>query len=148
MRVTLRTRKPIDQLQPEDLAAFPIWEFANDEEGTEEQDETWVRPIKAKVVGPDLYSLSVAANFRTASGQVIAGFVGVTTAGEFEFGHGVLLHDREYIFVPSSEYSDAKKERKNVLSALRMNERQVFPLVFTLRVPIEGETVLRGGEFK
>lgn len=36
--------KPIDQLQPSDIELYPIWEFSLDEEGDEEQDETWVRP--------------------------------------------------------------------------------------------------------
>lgn len=42
---TLKTRKPVDQLLPEDLDAFPVWEFATDEEGVPERDETWVRPV-------------------------------------------------------------------------------------------------------
>lgn len=33
MAVTLKTRKPIDKLRPADLRAYPIWEFADDEEG-------------------------------------------------------------------------------------------------------------------
>ena len=41
-----RTRsKPVDQLTPADLARHPVWEYANDEEGAEGQDETWVRPV-------------------------------------------------------------------------------------------------------
>ena len=57
------TRKPIDQLTPEDLEAFPIWEFATDEEEDDERDETWVRPVDAAFIEPDQYSLSVAADF-------------------------------------------------------------------------------------
>jgi hypothetical protein len=147
MRPSLRTRKPINQLQPEDLAAFPIWEFATDEEGNEEQDETWVRPVESKSVGPHLYSLSVAAEFQTASGQAITGFVGVTTAEAFEFGHGVLLHQGKYIFVPSAEYPHAKKEHKVIALALGMEESQVFPLKFALRVVVQGEATFRRGEF-
>ena len=147
MRPSLKTRKPIDELKPEDLIAFPIWEFASDEEGDEEQDETWVRPHPAKMMGPDLYALSVAADFLASSGQTFPGFVGVTTAGDLEFGHGVLLHENDHIFVPSAEYPQAKKERKAVAAALRMKESQVFPLRYTLRVLLQGEVALRHGEF-
>jgi hypothetical protein len=44
MPATLKTRKPVDKLTVGDLVAFPIWEFASDEESVEGQDETWVRP--------------------------------------------------------------------------------------------------------
>lgn len=37
-------RKQVGDLRPEDLARFPIWEFALDEEGEEGQDEETVRP--------------------------------------------------------------------------------------------------------
>jgi hypothetical protein len=147
MNPSLQTRKPVDELQPEDLEAFRIWEFALDEEEIEEQDETWVRPVPGNVVGLDLYSLTVAATFRTASGEAISGAVGVTTADEFEFGHGVLLHEGKYIFVPSAEFPGAKKERKAVALALGMPVNQVFPLKFTLRALVEGETIFRHGEF-
>ena len=147
MSPSKRTRKPVDQLKPEDFVDFPIWEFADDEEGVEGQDETWVRPHARKVVGKDLYSLSVAADFVAASGKVLAGFVGVTTAEAFEVGHGVIFHEGNYIFVPSAEYPGATEERKAVAGALGMKEAQVFPLKYTLRVLLKGETALRCGVF-
>jgi hypothetical protein len=39
-----RIRKQVGDLQPDDLARFPIWEFALDEEGEEGQDEETVKP--------------------------------------------------------------------------------------------------------
>lgn len=146
MPISLETRKPIDELRPEDLAAFPIWEFASDEEENEEQDETWVRPVSAKAIGPDLYSLSVAADFHTASGQVLGGFVGVTTAEEFECSHGVLLHAGNYLFIPSGEFEVA--ERSAFANALGMETAQVFPLRFSLKVLVQGESTARAGEFQ
>jgi hypothetical protein len=148
MQVTLNTRKPIDELEPEDFAHFPIWEFATDEEENEDQDETWVRPLATRVIEPDCYALSVAARFEAASGMSLFGFVDVTTANEFEFGHGVLLHNDEYIFVPSSDYYDAKKDRKIVASSLQSKVSEVFPLKFTLLVNVSGEKLPRKGEFK
>jgi hypothetical protein len=50
MSKSIKICKSVDQLQPEDIELYPIWEFALDEEGNDEQDETWVRPIFSKVV--------------------------------------------------------------------------------------------------
>jgi hypothetical protein len=59
---TLKTRKPVDELLAEDLDAFPVWEFATDDEGAPERDETWVRPVRA-------------AHVRDFSGRLVATFV-------------------------------------------------------------------------
>src|SRR5271157_1145792 len=37
---------PVEQLTPEDLKAFPVWEYDLDGETIEGQDETWVRPVE------------------------------------------------------------------------------------------------------
>src|ERR1700755_1580411 len=101
MAATIATRKPIDQITVPDLVDFPIWEFCLDEEGLEGMDETWVRPLAAAAVPNEAYSLSVAAEFETASGLRVNGLIGVTTAGgEVEIAYPVLLFDGKYLFVP------------------------------------------------
>ena len=103
MAATLATRKPIDQITVADLVDFPIWEFCLDEEGVEGMDETWVRPLAAAAVPNGAYSLSVAAEFETASGLRVNGLIGVTTAeGEVEIAYPVLLFNGKYLFVPES----------------------------------------------
>lgn len=37
--------KPMDEVTLEDMLQYPIWVFALDEEGKEEQDETWLKPV-------------------------------------------------------------------------------------------------------
>src|SRR3954465_5510483 len=92
MAATLATRKPIDQITVTDLVDFPIWEFCLDEEGIDGMDETGVRPLPAAAAPKEAYSLSVAAEFQTASGLRVDGFIGVTTiAGEVEISQAVLL---------------------------------------------------------
>ena len=142
-RPTLDTRKPIDRLTADDLLAFPIWEFATDEEDIEGRDETWVRPVDARTVRKGLWSLSVAADFRTHSGTPIPGFVGVTTANGVELDHGVLLPDGQYVFV---DVSDARG-RASTARALALSEQETFPMTFTLRVHINREKDLRTGSF-
>jgi hypothetical protein len=39
-------RKPVGLLTADDLVAFPVWEYINDDAGGGgDQDETWVRPV-------------------------------------------------------------------------------------------------------
>ena len=150
MAATIATRKPIDQITVPDLVEFPIWEFCLDEEGVEGMDETWVRPLAAAAVPNGAYSLSVAAEFETASGLRVNGLVGVTTAGEVEISQAVLLFGRKYLFVPDQQDMriDAlgeadKKLRAAVTDALGTSP--VFPLRYRLNVLIEGEASHREG---
>lgn len=147
MRPTLRTRKPIDQLRPEDLNVFPIWEFATDEEDVEGRDETWVRPLRTKVVPADSYSLSVAATFKLACERELPGFVGVSTVDGVELDHAVLLPPKDYVFVPSADYWNAKVDYRKAATSLGLRLKEVFPLRFTLAVVIEGEVAVRSGEY-
>jgi hypothetical protein len=148
MAATLATRKPIDQITVADLVDFPIWEFCLDEEGVEGMDETWVRPLAAVAVPNGAYSLSVAAEFETASGLRVNGLIGVTTAeGEVEIAYPVLLFDGKYLFVPSQHDMqigpDDEKLRRAVVDAL--GPSPVFPLRYRLSVSIEGEASHREG---
>ena len=148
MAATIATRKPIDQITVADLVDFPIWEFCLDEEGVEGMDETWVRPLAAAAVPNGAYSLSVAAEFETASGLRVNGLIGVTTAeGEVEIAYPVLLFDGKYLFVPSQHDMqigpDDEKLRRAVVDAL--GPSPVFPLRYRLSVPIEGEASHREG---
>lgn len=138
---TLKTRKPIDELVPGDLTAFPIWEFASDEECEPGRDETWVRPVKSRVIERGNHSLSVAADFVTASGRKLVGFMSVSTAHLVDIDLPVLLASGKYIFVKQAD----PERRKAVALALGMAETEVFPLEFQLRVLLEGEAVPRRG---
>ena len=150
MAATIATRKPIDQITVADLVDFPIWEFCLDEEGVEGMDETWVRPLAAAAVPNGAYSLSVAAEFETASGLRANGLVGVTTAGEVEISQAVLLFGGKYLFVPDKQdmridalREDDEKLRAAVADALGTSP--VFPLRYQLSVLIEGEASHREG---
>ncbi|MDN3578294.1 hypothetical protein QWZ03_16115 [Chitinimonas viridis] len=145
MAITLSTRKPIDTLGPEDLQAFPIWEFAEDEEGADEQDETWVRPLNAASIPLARYALSAAATFQTVSGQIIKGFIGISTDEEIDISHGILLHEGKYLYIPPKQ---DRQDRRRFLEALQLKEAQVFPVTFTLHVRVAGESGLRQGEIR
>lgn len=151
---TPETRKPVDQLTPEDFAAFPIWEFALDEEASEtepEQDETWVRPVDAPAVPVDAYSLLVAADFTTASGQPLQGFVGVTTAGGLQIAQPIVLANGRYLpYLPAAAASLQSKPHAGEWLAAQVGlpVAELFPLRYTLRAVIDGEAAPRSGNFE
>lgn len=143
---TLETRKPIDRLTRGDLSTFPVWEFALDEEGIEGRDETWVRPLDTQVVPRGQYSLQVATDFTVACGRTYGGFIDVTTAEEpIEICGGVILDGSDYLVIPSPEMFDYTKARAEFLSRLGLSESEMFPISYTLRVPVEGEQARRAG---
>jgi len=97
MTPSKRTRKPACDLTEDDMRAFPIWEYALDEEGVEEQDESWVRPVSAKKVPAKAYSQLVSAIFKIPSGEVYPGYMVVSPAesSAHELDHsGGALHYR------------------------------------------------------
>src|SRR5579883_1996308 len=148
MAATIATRKPIDQITVADLVEFPIWEFCLDEESVEGMDETWVRPLAAAAVPYGAYSLSVAAEFETASGLRVNGLVGVTTAGgEVEISHAVLLFDGKYLFVPGKHDMRIDEHDAKLRSAIAdaLGTSPVFPLRYRLGASIEGEAFPREG---
>ncbi|HKW85789.1 MAG TPA: hypothetical protein VJM82_01825 [Nitrospiraceae bacterium] len=147
MTVDLATRKPTDRLTMDDLKAFPMWEFCLDEEDVEEQDETWVRPLDAKTVPLGAFSLSVAADFVAANGVQYEGLVDVSTGPDgIEFANiAVLLVGGRYLPVPENEAGFATDMRRKFSSIVGGIEETVFPLTFSLRIPIEGETERRRG---
>ena len=142
MKPTLDTRKPIEQITLEDLDTFPIWEFASDEEGEPDHDETWIRPVLAQKVPGDEYSQIVAATFGSDPSSSLAGFMVVSTAEQpVELSPGAIVTDKGYHFIPAPQMFCAERERATLTETLGIR----FPLAYRLLVIIEGEAELREG---
>ena len=149
MTTTLRTRKPVDSLKLSDLDAFPVWEYATDEEGEDEdQDETWVRPRKSHIIPLDAYSLSVSARFTAANGKEYRGIVDVTTAEGFEVSSAAILAKGRYVFIPEPGYDGAKRDIKQAAKDLGLKLRELLPLKFELLASLKGESTKRGGTYE
>jgi hypothetical protein len=132
MPTTLRTRKPVDQLTVKDLEAFPVWEYALDEEGTEGMDETWVKPIDTQVVPADSFSLMVASVVKLANGSVYPGVVHCDTAPTFRPQHLALLTTGGRILLdlnPTFGLSELQ-------SLLGLKQDAAVPIEFATRVPL------------
>jgi hypothetical protein len=137
MAVTLATRKPVTELTPGDLAAFPVWEFARGEESALGRDETWVRPVSARRVPRDRSSLQVATEFRAAGGQFYPGFCIVTTArGDVEIVAAIILHGGGYLLADDPE---------ELLARTGLATAELLPITYRLLVPIDGESAPRSG---
>ena len=147
MKPNRNTRKPIDKLSLADISAFPIWEFATDEEGVAGQDETWVRPLAAQEVPLDAYSLSVAADFTTPAGKAFRGIVGVNTSGEYEAVHAAVITKDGYVFIPWPAFDTALNEARSAAKQLGLNESELFPLKYRLAVRVQGEAIPRKGVY-
>ena len=151
MNAAPRPRKPIDELSPDDLYAFPIWRFLTDdgdESLADDEDETWVTPLDLDHVPANAYALSVAATFTTPQGRELSGIVQVdTTPGTVEVGHAALLVDGEYLFLPGVDYRDADSDYERAASALGLTHDALFPLAYRLAVPVGNGTERFTGTF-
>ena len=79
-------RKQVADLRPDDLARFPIWEFALDEEGEEGQDEETVRPRPdLDRADPSEGMFVVRAEFVSADGTRFDGYVSPDEAADVSF---------------------------------------------------------------
>jgi len=147
MKPSLETRKPIDQLRIVDVETFPVWEFTSDEEGHNDRDETWVRPVQVRHISSNAYSLSVFASFTAPSGVEYKGIVGVSTAEGFEPLHAAVLTEENYFFIPWPGMASAPKFARDTAKDLGLKPKDLFPLAYRLAVPVEGETLLREGVY-
>jgi hypothetical protein len=144
MSINLNTRKSIDKITIEDLEQFPIWEFALDDE---EQDETYIRPINSRVVPLNNYSMSIYTFFTTASNMEIKGIIEVSTDDGIELGHGALIFNHNYIFIPNNNFNQSTEEYQEIANLMGFSYDKVFPLKFKLAVPIEGNNNIIEGTF-
>jgi hypothetical protein len=146
MEITLQTRKPVEALTREDLDAFTIWEFALGEEGDEEQDETWIRPLERATIPREADSLSVAADFVTADGTLFVGIVALSTDEGIAFEGASLLADGAYIYAAHGEKTPLRY-KTSTASELGKPPAGIYPLRFTLRALLDGEAAPRSGIF-
>ena len=140
-----KVRKPVFKLELEDLDLSPIWEFALDEEGEPDQDETTVRPYPCPgALAPADGMFVVRARFQLADGTTMSGYVTppvqdddglgtlqpiiVTAAGQVAFWHG--MH------VPTPEEIGESYRRLG-----KSSPDQVFPIRFESVVEIVGGAV-------
>ena len=150
MDTTLATRKPIDHLTLQDLDAFPIWEFASDEEAMPGRNETWVRPVDSNVVPLHADGPCVSAEFALANGKVLRGIaVPDLLFGTKEITSAYIIANGCYLSVPVRSTANlaaaflADSRLKSLLQGLDLTAEEVFPIQCHLHAPVENETIPR-----
>ena len=132
-------RKPANELMPADLEQFPVWEWASDEEGEEDQDETTVRPVRLDRLVRTDKSYIVKADFTLADGTV---FVGVFTSAKHMpetvgWLHPVIFTEQGQVLF----YYGVRKPTPQVIlqnyQRLGKSASEVFPIEFHALVGVE-----------
>jgi len=138
MNPTPQTSKPIDALTSEDLDAFMVWEYG--------EDDSRVRPLGVSTIPRDTSALSVAADFVTADGTPFVGIVALSTGEAIGFDGASLLTGGTCIQAAQGEKTPL---RYKTLTASQLGKppAHIYPLRFTLRAKLDGEAAARSGIF-
>ncbi len=131
------TRKPVYRLTPHDLAAFPVWEYADDEEGLPGRDETWMRPVLSLPVS-DLTNRVVAVPVALSAGQtLLAAMSNVNLDDPSDHEHflviGLYRQDGEKFVL--ARYHDHERQQQGpqqLADFLGLSMDAVFPIAYDL----------------
>ena len=137
--------KPIDELVRADLHAFPLWEYATDAE--EECDETCVRPVERATIpsSHDYVVYHVVCDVVSAHGANYIGFMSLCN-GELHDDAPVVVGAQrgEYFCIESAPQ---RRQRAAFEAVFGVEHAALFPLRWTLRLRVEGETAYRSGRY-
>lgn len=133
MAINLATRKLVHKVTREDLAAFPVWEWAIDEEDAKDRDESYIRPTAHLSIPVGSFAqFIVAADAKLRDGSTLPAVVEVTVNGKTKSFEplSVLLLDRHLDFVGVETTRLLSRYTKVVDN---------YPVRWELRVSIHGE---------
>jgi len=140
----MKIRKPVNELTLDDLKKYPAWEYALDEEGEEDQDETTVRPYEyAGKLDPAVDNCMVRASFVLADGTEMIGLITLPTPED-----GGLDRMQPAIVTPNGLVGfwcgifEPGERKAGYYRMLGRPAHQVFPLRFTSDVDCEGSPIL------
>jgi hypothetical protein len=140
----LQARRQIYQLTPDDLEAFPIWEFKLDEKAEGSQDELTVRPCRVSgPLDPAERMFIVRAVFTLFDGSRRCGYL--TPPGRGDAGIGTLqpiivTAQGQVRFWCGTSVPGPKRLAQNY-QLLGKEAKQVFPLRFHSDVELAGGPV-------
>lgn len=140
MTSNLSTRKTVYQVTREDFMAYPIWEWAIGEAGSEAEDTSFVRPTALSAIPKrEFAQFVIAANAKLRKGNVMPACAEVTVKGGIASvaPMSILLYDRHLDIVAM--------ETTRALSYLTQ-EADNYPASWELSALFEGETMVRQGK--
>ncbi|NHZ40431.1 MULTISPECIES: hypothetical protein [Massilia] len=142
MTPDLAIRRSIRKVSHADFAAYPIWEWAIDEEVNLGNGESFVRPTSLDAVPLDpLGHYIVAANTTLSDGVILPSCVEVSTRGKKQHVEPM------FVFLLDRHLDFAGVETTALLS--RYTKRvNIYPVRWEMAVPMAGETRLRSGKVR
>ena len=141
MTLDLATRRSIRKVTHADFAAYPVWEWAIDEENVG-NGESFVRPTSLDSVptGPDAHCI-VSASTTLNDGTILPSCLEVTIR------KGKPRIAPMFVFLLDRHLDFAGVETTAMLS--RYTKRvNIYPVAWEMAVPLDGETTLRRGKIR
>ena len=142
MTLDLAARRSIRKVTHADFAAYPIWEWALDEEPVG-NGESYVRPTSLDVVPvrPDTHCI-VAASTTLSDGTLLPSCL------EVSMRKGKPQIAPMFVFLLDRHLDFAGAETTTMLSRYKKNPANIYPVAWEMAVPLAGETVLRRGKIR
>lgn len=140
----MKTRKQVYELKPADLIESPVWEFALDEEGEEDQDEATVRPfLVAGPLDPSDGMFIVRASFKLADGTSQSGYLTPGVQGDRGIGtvQPAIVTERGQVSFWCGIIQPAGKHLAECYARLGKKPEEIFPFSFSSQVDLVGGTV-------
>jgi hypothetical protein len=141
----MKIRKQVYDLVPSDLDRFPVWEFALDEEGKENQDEATVRPRESiDPVNPDDGMFVVKASFTLANGKRFTGYVTPPVQGDDSIGttQPIIVTEKGQVGFWCGVMKPTEEIIRNHYGILGVTKpADVFPLKYETVFPISSGTI-------
>ena len=141
--------KPVDQLTPEDLEAYPVWEYDLGAEDAPGRDETWVRPVAERPVA-DLSNRVIGATVMLNSGVRLAACLSNIALGNEKATREFLFMSvwHEGAWIDLARYFDVDYAQRGPAAfcrALGLPVDDVFPIRYDISAHAHGfESVVRG----
>ncbi len=152
----MRTRKQDFDLTLDDLAQFPAWAYALDEEGHKDQDERTVKPYTAMPpLDLDQAYLIVRASFYLADGTQMTGYIKPLELGDDSTLKPLIPADMDpIIIIPQGQiafwYGASRPDSAEIsqnYALLNKDPAKVFPIRFASDIAVlngVAEGVLEG----
>jgi hypothetical protein len=142
---TALIRKQVFDLTEADFSLSPIWEFALDEEGQEDQDEATVRPYALSgELDPAEGMFVMSARFALADGTQLFGYLTPPVQGDSGLSTLqpiIIVREGQVTFWYGMRVPKAEAIAKSYSRLGKASAAEVFPIRFESTVPLLGGPV-------
>ncbi len=139
MNIDLSTRRSIRKVSYADFAAYPVWEWALDEDEQMGAGESFIRPTTLDTIPPTrALHYIVSASTTLSDGTVLPSCLEVTTR------NGKPHIEPMFVFLLDRHLDFAGVETTTMLSRYK-KRTNIYPVRWEMAVPFAQEATLRSG---